>query len=58
MSETTGLELDNESTSGTDATIALGGPEAEGHPDDSLYMQIRINWWHSQGKINDWHANE
>ena len=27
----TGLDNDNESTSGSDTTIALGGPEAEGH---------------------------
>ena len=33
-SETTGLENDNESTSGSDTTVALGGPEAEGHPND------------------------
>ena len=34
--ETTGLDNDNESTSGSDITIALGGPEAEGHPDDLI----------------------
>ena len=35
--ETTGLENDNESTSSSDATITLGGPEAEGHPDDLIH---------------------
>ena len=35
--ETTGLANDNESDSGLDATIALGGPEAEGHPDDLMH---------------------
>ena len=30
-------EIDNESTHGLDATVALGGPEAEGHPDDPIY---------------------
>ena len=36
-SETTGLDNDNHSTSSSDATVALGGPEAEGHPDDCIY---------------------
>ena len=36
-SETTGLENDNESTSGSDDTVALGGPEAGGHPDDLIH---------------------
>ena len=35
--ETTGLENNNENTSASDATIALGGPEAEGHPDDLIH---------------------
>ena len=35
--ETTGLDNGNESTSGSDATVALGGPEAEGHPNDLIY---------------------
>ena len=30
----TGLADDNESTSGSDTTVALGGPEADGHPDE------------------------
>ena len=30
----TGLDNDNESTSGSDTTIALGGSEADGHPDE------------------------
>ena len=34
--ETTGLENDNESISGMDTTNALGGPEAEGHPDEVI----------------------
>ena len=35
--ETTGLEHDNESTSGSDATITLRIPEAEEHPDDLIH---------------------
>ena len=34
--KTTGTDNDNESTHGSDATVALGGPEAEGHPDDTI----------------------
>ena len=42
-SETTGLDNDNESTSGSDATVALGGPEAEGHPYDLIHSnQARL----------------
>ena len=29
--------IDNESTHSSDATVALGGPEAEGHPKDTVY---------------------
>ena len=36
-SEATGLENDNESTSGSDTTVALGEPEAEGHPNDLIH---------------------
>ena len=36
-SETTGLDNDNESTSGSDATVALEGPEAECCPDDIIH---------------------
>ena len=32
----TGLVNDNESTSGLDTTVALGGPETEGHPDELI----------------------
>ena len=35
-SETTGLDNNNESTHHLDATVALGGPEAEGHPNDPI----------------------
>ena len=35
--ETTGLDNDNESTSCSDVTVALGGPEAEGHPDNLIH---------------------
>ena len=34
--EITGLENDNESISGSDNTIALGGPEVEGHPNELI----------------------
>ena len=30
-------DIDNESTHSSDATVALGGPEAEGHPKDPAY---------------------
>ena len=30
-------DIDNESTHSTDTTAASGGPEAEGHPEDSVY---------------------
>ena len=36
-SESTGLDNDNESTSGSDTTVALEGPVAEGHPNDLLH---------------------
>ena len=35
--EATHIDNDNESTHGFNATIALGGPEAEGHPSDPIY---------------------
>ena len=31
-----GLNNDNENTSGSDTTVALGGLEAEGHPDELI----------------------
>ena len=34
--ETTGLENDNVSNSALETTIALGGPEAEGHPNELI----------------------
>ena len=30
-------DIDNESTHSSNATIALEGPEAEGHPEDPVY---------------------
>ena len=30
-------DIDIESTHSSDATVALGGPEAEGHPKDPIY---------------------
>ena len=30
-------DIDNEDTHSSDATVALGGPEAEGHPKDPIY---------------------
>ena len=30
-------DIDNESTHSSDTTVALGGPEAEGHPKDPVY---------------------
>ena len=37
VEETIGIDNDDESTHGSDATVALGGPEAEGHPSDPIY---------------------
>ena len=34
--ETTGLDNNNESTSVLDTTITLGGPEAEGNPNELI----------------------
>ena len=30
-------DIDNESTHSSNATVALGGPEADGHPKDHVY---------------------
>ena len=30
-------DIDNESTHSLDTTVALGGPKAEGHPQDQVY---------------------
>ena len=30
-------DIDNEITHSSEDTVALGGPEAEGHPEDSVY---------------------
>ena len=30
-------DIDNESTHNSDAIVALGGPEGEGHPEDPVY---------------------
>ena len=30
-------DIDNESTHNSNATVDLGGPEAEGHPEDPVY---------------------
>ena len=35
--EPTGLDNNIESTHGLDGTVILGGPEAEGHPNDPMY---------------------
>ena len=35
--ESTGINNDNKSTLGLDVTVALGGPEAECHPNDPIY---------------------
>ena len=40
--ESTGQENDNESTSGLDATIFLGGPEAEGQHDHIHSNQAKL----------------
>ena len=42
-SETTGLDNDNESISGSNATVALGGPEAEGHPYNLIHSNQAKN---------------
>ena len=30
-------DIDNDSIHSSDTTVALGGPEAEGHPEDPIY---------------------
>ena len=45
----TGLANDNESTSGSDTTVALGWPEQKVTP-INLYPATRPSWWPSQGK--------
>ena len=37
VEETTGIDNNNETAHGLDTTTALGGPEAEGHPNDPIY---------------------
>ena len=52
--ETTNLDHDNESTSGSDTTVALGGPEAEGHPNELISgNQARLTTL--MREINDLH---
>ena len=36
VAETTHIDNDNESISGSDTTVALGGQEAEGNPDELI----------------------
>ena len=36
VEEATGIDNDNENTHGSDLTVALGGPQAEGHPNDPI----------------------
>ena len=51
--ETTGLDNDSESISGLDTTIALGGPEAEGHPMNIPSNQAKLTVLTRE--INDLH---
>ena len=37
VEEATGIANDDDSTHGLNTTVALGGPEAEGHPNDPIY---------------------
>ena len=46
--------IDNESTHGSDVTVALGGPEAEGHPDDFIYCN-QDSQMAPMREINDLH---
>ena len=39
-------DIENESTHSSDATVALGGPEAEGHPRDTVYSNHFIHHLH------------
>ena len=41
-SEPIDIDNDNESTHSSDDTVALGGLEAEGHPDEPLYSNQDI----------------
>ena len=52
--ETTGLDNDNESTSGSDTTIALGSPEAEGYPDE-LIPSNQAKFTALMREVNDLH---
>ena len=47
-------DIDNESTHGLDATVALGGPEVEGHPNDPIYSN-QDNLMELTREINDLH---
>ena len=47
-SESTCIDSGNESTHGSDATVTLGGPETEGHPNDPVYNnQEKIDSTHN-----------
>ena len=52
--ETTGIYNDNESISGIDTTVALGGPEAEGNSDE-LTPSNQAKLTAITGEINDLH---
>ena len=52
--ETKGLDNDNESISSSDTTIALGGPEAEGHPNE-LILSKQAKLTALMRDINDLH---
>ena len=55
-SETTCLDNDIETTSGLDTIVALGGPEAEGHPSDLLHSnQAKLRAL--MREINDLHQS-
>ena len=48
--EATGMDNDNESISGLDATVALGGLEAEGNPSEPLPSnQAKLTAWDNMG---------
>ena len=48
------IDTDNESVHGSDTIIGLGGPEAEGHPDEPIYSNLD-KLTHPPREINDLH---
>ena len=50
--DTEPTDIDNESTHSSDVTVASGGPEAEGNPDDPVYNNCNRLTGNTREKIN------